>query len=209
MMIIFMLVLKILCILLAALLGLVLLTLLAAIPRTGIRLTGQDGKINLWVRYGQFRLHLYPLPKRTKKPARPKKEPPPKPQKPDAPQKSRHIDIGDAICLALGLLDDLRNAMRIDILHIDAVIATGDAARTGMLLGMAAALSGMVTPVLQQGFDIPHYHIHIDGDFQGGKGHWQAETAVSVRPIRLLWALAWRWRDILKLLKPEKTEAKT
>ena len=208
MMIIFMLALKILCILLAVLLGLVMLVLLAMVPRAGIRLTGKDGSINLWVRYGQIRLHLYPLPKRAKKTARAPKKAPPEKQT-DAPKKSRHIDLGDTICLVLGLLDDLRHAMRIDILHLDAVIATGDAARTGTLLGMAAALSGMITPVLQQSFDIPHYHIHIDGDFQGDKGHWQAEAAVSVRPIRLLWALARRWRDIFNLFKPEKTEAKT
>lgn len=207
-MIIFMLALKILCILLAVLLGLVMLVLLAMVPRAGIRLTGKDGSINLWVRYGQIRLHLYPLPKRAKKTARAPKKAPPEKQT-DAPKKSRHIDLGDTICLVLGLLDDLRHAMRIDILHLDAVIATGDAARTGTLLGMAAALSGMITPVLQQSFDIPHYHIHIDGDFQGDKGHWQAEAAVSVRPIRLLWALARRWRDIFNLFKPEKTEAKT
>ena len=208
MMIIFMLALKILCILLAVLLGLVMLVLLAMVPRAGIRLTGKDGSINLWVRYGQIRLHLYPLPKRAKKTARAPKKAPPEKQT-DAPKESRHIDLGDTICLVLGLLDDLRHAMRIDILHLDAVIATGDAARTGTLLGMAAALSGMITPVLQQSFDIPHYHIYIDGDFQGDKGHWQAEAAVSVRPIRLLWALARRWRDIFNLFKPEKTEAKT
>ncbi len=207
-MIIFMLALKILCILLAVLLGLVMLVLLAMVPRAGIRLTGKDGSINLWVRYGQIRLHLYPLPKRAKKTARAPKKAPPEKQT-DAPKESRHIDLGDTICLVLGLLDDLRHAMRIDILHLDAVIATGDAARTGTLLGMAAALSGMITPVLQQSFDIPHYHIYIDGDFQGDKGHWQAEAAVSVRPIRLLWALARRWRDIFNLFKPEKTEAKT
>ena len=209
-MIIFMLALKILCILLAVLLGLVMLVLLAMVPRAGIRLTGKDGKINLWVRYGQIRLHLYPLPKRAKKTAHtPKKAPPEKPQKTDAPKESRHIDLGNAICLMLGLLDDLRHAMRIDILHLDAVIATGDAAHTGMLLGMAAGLSGIITPLLQQSFNIPHYHIHIDGDFQGDKGHWQAEAAVSVRPIRLLWALVRRWCDIFNLFKPEKTEAKT
>lgn len=204
-----MLLLKILGILLVILLGLVLFLLLATIPRVGVRVTGKDGLAGIWIRYGWLKLRIYPLSKRKKVKKTPesakKKEPAPKKEFPFDFSK---LDLGDAFYLLLDLLDELRDVLRLDTVLVDAMLATGDAARTGILLGQIAALTGMITPFLEQNFNIRDYHIAVDGDFQGNTTHWEAEIAFSVRPVRMGWALVKRWRTLKRLYDSiQKTEA--
>ncbi|MGN1008659.1 MAG: DUF2953 domain-containing protein [Butyricicoccus sp.] len=205
-----MLLLKILGIVLAILFGLVLLLILATVPRAGVRVIGKDGLAGIWVRYGWLKLRIYPFPKRkkAKKPAESAKPEKPVPEKKESPFDFSKLDLGDTICLVLDLLDELRNALRLDTVRVNAMLATGDAARTGILLGQLAALAGMITPFLEQNFVIRDYHIAVDGDFQGNTTHWDAEIVFSVRPVRMVWALVKRWRTLKRLYDSiQKTEA--
>lgn len=205
-----MLLLKILGIVLAILFGLVLLLILATVPRAGVRVIGKDGLAGIWVRYGWLKLRIYPFPKRkkAKKPAESAKPEKPVSEKKESPFDFSKLDLGDTICLVLDLLDELRNALRLDTVRVNAMLATGDAARTGILLGQLAALAGMITPFLEQNFVIRDYHIAVDGDFQGNTTHWDAEIVFSVRPVRMVWALVKRWRTLKRLYDSiQKTEA--
>lgn len=191
-----MLILRILGVLLLVLAGLALLAFALTLPRTGVYAHGKDGAIQIFLRYGRLRLRVYPLPcafrKKTQKPA-----PPKEPAAPKAFDVSA-LDLGDAVCFLLDFLDDMRDAVRIDTLRADVVLATGDAARTGILLGACAALLGMITPVLENTFTIRDYHIAVDGDFQSAKPRWEGTLAFSARPIRLLYALWKRRRTLLQ-----------
>ena len=203
-----MLILKILGALLAVLLALALLLLFATIPRAGVRIIGKDGLSGIWVQYGWLKLRVYPLPARRKKAKTVPKAAEERQPKKGASFDFSGLDLGDTFFLILDLLYELREAMRLDTVRVDALIATGDAARTGILLGQIAALTGMITPFLEQNFNIRNYHIAVDGDFQGNTPHWEAEAAFSVRPIRMGWALAKRWRTLKRLYDSiQKTEA--
>lgn len=182
--------------------ALAVLLLLLTLPRTGVRASGKDGALRVWLRYGRVQIGIYPPPRllrgRPKKPAR-------EPARAHGPSADLSaLDLGDTVCLLLDLLDDLRLALRIDTLRADVVLATGDAAKTGILLGECAALLGMITPVLENTFDIRDYRLSIDGDFQSRNTRWQAELACSVRPIRLLLALWKRRQALLRLAQTLK-----
>lgn len=192
--------LKILFVLLAILLALCLLLFAAVCPRAGFRLWGKNGALHIWLKYGKFKFRIYPLPsaakgKRRREPDRPQAEPT------ASPFTLEQIDLGDAICLVLDLLRDMKDAMTIEILRADIMLGTGNAARTGILLGQIAALAGMITPFLEQNFSIKNYRIAVDGDFKAETTAWEAEAAFSVRPVRLLWSLIRHRKRLLEIYR--------
>lgn len=153
----------------------------ATIPRAGVRIIGKDGLAGIWVQYGRLKLRVYPLPARGKKAKTVPKAAEERQPKKGASFDFSGLDLGDTFFLILDLLYELREAMRLDTVRVDALIATGDAARTGILLGQIAALTGMITPFLEQNFNIRNYHIAVDGDFREYSS-LEAEAALS-RPI--------------------------
>ena len=185
------------------LLGLVLCAAAVLLTaRIGVRVTGTDGDVQVIVRYGAVRLRLYPrrrLKKSGQKTAsKPAKKPKKAPEKPPLSPENKP-DWGDTLCLILDFLDDCRDILRIDTLRADILLATGDAAKTGILLGQCAALLGMITPFLENTFSIRDYHIAVDGNFQSDTPHWDAVLQASVRPARLLWLL-WKQRETVSTL---------
>ena len=204
------LILKIAATLLAALAVLLGLLLLLTLPRTGMRILCENRISGVWLRYGRISLRIYPLPGRLSGKAKKTSKTGKKPRR-AFPRRSLNfgrIDLGDTITLLLDLLDEMQDGLRLDTIRVDAVLATGDAARTGILLGQLAALTGMITPFLEQRFDIRDYHIAVDGDFQGDTPRWEAEFAFSARPIRIGWALFKRRRSLLRLYDAlQNTEA--
>ncbi len=190
---------------------LALLLLLALIPRVRVDVDkAQTGPLALAVRYGWIKIRLLPRkPKPSKKaaPAKPKpKAPPKKPKEKKAKEggfSAKGLDIGDTACLALDLLIELRNRLKIHRLRADVMLATGDAAKTGVLLGQIAAISGMVLPFLEQNFVIPDFRIAVDGDFQceGPATRAAFAVSVSIRPIHLPLLLLKYRRKLLALYR--------
>lgn len=147
--------------------------------------------LRLLLQYGILRIPVLPLPKRGKTGKQPK-EPPDKKQKPEEPVKKRGIpsflkglDIGDLICLALDTLLALKNRLVIRRLRVKVMIATGDAGKTGILLGRTAAVTGMILPLLEQNFVIPDFKVDVDGDFEADQPNTRAAIGVtlSMRPV--------------------------
>lgn len=141
---------------LIVLLGVVLFLLLSALlllnVRTGVEAVGVNGEISVELRYGLFRIPVWPPPRHLKKQpsAEPAKAAPEKPIK--KKKKYRYslnreeLDAGELIDLALRLLSELTDTLRISRLRVRVMIGTDDAAKTGMLLGSSAAITGMVVP---------------------------------------------------------------
>lgn len=200
----------------AVILLLVLLLLLALVPRVRVDVDkAQDGPLALALRYGWLRFRLLPRKKKEK----PKKKPPAKPKPKKKPEKTKEkkggfslkgIDIGDTICLVLDILIELRNRLRIHRLRADVMLATGDAAKTGILLGRIAAISGMILPILEQNFVISDFQILVDGDFQCETPSTRAAFAVSVsiRPIHLPLILLKFRRQLLALYRALRTDSR-
>ena len=172
-------------------LGLLLLALLLMTPRTGVHLFAGNGRARMMVFYGPLHkmLDLSKDRKKTKsKPKQEEKAEKPAEEKPKKPGVNlKNLDIGQAVTDVLDLLGQAKDILRIDILRADVTIATGDAARTGLILGYSAALGGMIYPFLEQTFHIKDFHVAVDGDFQGEKTRYEIELSASFRPIAMLW----------------------
>lgn len=147
--------------------------------------------LRLLLQYGILRIPILPLPEK-KKTGKPPKKPPDKKEKPEAPAKKKGIppflkglDIGDLICLALDTLLALKNRLVIRRLCVKVLIATGDAGKTGILLGRSAAVVGMILPLLEQNFSIPNFKVDIDGDFEAEKPDTRAAVGLTLymRPV--------------------------
>lgn len=183
-----------------------LLMILALFIRTGIDAVGVDGTVSVEARYGIVRIPIWPPPQ--KKGKTPKTE---KTAQKQATKKKRQkykyslnkeeLDIGQLICLALTLLSELSDTLRISRLHVRVVIGTEDAAQTGLLLGASAAITGMTVPFLENTFEMKDYHIDIDADFEAAKTNWASTVFCSLRPISLVFLLLRHRRELFCLYK--------
>ena len=194
--------LKLVLILLAVLvvLGVILLCI-----RMRLILHSERGVLKVWLAVGPFRISpdrlegvLKKAPKENapKKKSKKQKKPADKPKPKPKPQ----MQTADAVELMLSLLEDLRGLVDFPVLRLDAVIASGDPARTGILVGQAAVLISNLYPWLVSGFSIKNPHIWIDGDFESGhKTQWVFDLEAKTRLIRALRFLIKRQSDVIRL----------
>ncbi len=172
-------------ILLAVVLGLLLLLLCL---RVGAQIEAQNGKFAVRVRIGPFRKTIEQIkgkkPSERKPPEQKQEKSPEEPESADRPWAA--MDWGDLLCELLGFFDDVKDRLRIDILRAHVLLATGDAAKTGLYLGGASALSGMIYPFFAQNFKIKELSVHVDGDFEGNDTKYDLCFACSFRPIRMI-----------------------
>ena len=110
--------------------------------RAGVEAVGVNGEVSVELRYGALHIPVWPRPKHLKRPVPKPKEPAPaKPKRTRKKPKYRYslnrqeLDFGELAALALTLLDEMADTLRISRLRVRVLIGTDDAAQTGMLLG--------------------------------------------------------------------------
>lgn len=195
-------------ILLALVLLLLVLMLALLCVRTGVDAVGLDGEISVEARYGPVRIPLYPLPKHVKKKKKPKEKP--KPEKKDQTEGEyrvrsainwRALDIGDTLDLLLTILSELSGALRLSRLRVRVRIGTDDAAKSGLLLGQSAALTGIILPFLENTFEMQDYHVDVDADFDADHTKWAFTVFCSLRPLRLIVISLRHSRELYRIYK--------
>lgn len=198
------------------LLILLLVALLLLIPRVGLDVHAEKGTFIAKIRYGWIRKTIR-LPKGGKQKSKTKPE---KKTKSDAEKSSKEskgtgkdllsrLDLGDVTCEILAFLDDVKDRLRIDVLYIHAVFATGDAAKTGLYLGYLSAVTGIIYPFLARNFTMKTFEIVLDGDFEGDKTRYNLRFACSFRPIRMLAAGLRHGIRLYRMIRQtQKVEAK-
>lgn len=150
-------------------------------------------------------LHKTIRPRKGRKPPAEKAEE--KPEKPVAEQKESDepelpdLDWGDLICEGLSFLEDIKDRLRIDVLRVKLLLATGDAAKTGIYLGGLSALSSMIYPFFAENFQIRDFNVQIDGDFEGNTTQYDLRFGCSFRPIRMIGAAVRHGRKIYHMVK--------
>nr|WP_302649577.1 DUF2953 domain-containing protein [uncultured Agathobaculum sp.] len=200
----------VLLIILAVLLGLAVLAVLLGLAllwvRAGVEAVGVDGEISVELRYGFVRVPVWPRPRHLKRAAaKPRKKPSAKAKKARKKPKYRYslnrdeLDFGELATLALTLLGEMAGRLRISGLRVRVLIGTDDAAQTGMLLGGAAAFTGMTVPFLENTFDMQDYHINVDADFEADHTEWAFTVCCSLRPLQLILVLLHHRRTLYNL----------
>lgn len=198
---------------LGILLGIVLLALVIVLVllniRAGIEAVGVTGEVSVEARYGPVRIPLYPRPRHLKK----KKEETEAEQKKSEENEKKTsgklglslpkdgLDVGEIAGTVRDFLSDLTDRLRISRLRARIVIGTDDAAQTGILLGQAAALCGIVVPFLENTFDMQDYHVSADADFNADHTEWAFTVNCSIRPISLVRVLLRHGKPMYKLYK--------
>lgn len=203
---------SVLLMMLAAVLGLALLVLLLILlllcVRTGIDVVGVNGEVSAEVRYGPVRIPVWPPPRRKKdQPSSEQQEDGYKPRKKRKKKKYRYslnreeLDIGELADFTRRLHSDLADTVQISRLRVRVVIGTDDAAKTGILLGESAALTGMIVPFLENTFDMKDYHVDVDADFEADHTEWAFTVFGSLRPLRVLWCLMRHSGELYRIYK--------
>lgn len=213
---------SVLLVILTVFVGVVLFALLLIVlllcVRTGIDVVGVNGDISAEVCYGSIRIPVWPLPRRKKE------QPPPEPQndghkQPKKRKKKKYryslnreeLDIGELVDFMHRLLSELTDAVQISRLRVRVLIGTDDAAKTGILLGESAAITGMIVPLLENTFSMRDYHVDVDADFEADHTEWAFTVFCWLRPLRVLWCLLRHSRELYRMYKQmiKKEEAIT
>ncbi|MGN1015258.1 MAG: DUF2953 domain-containing protein [Butyricicoccus sp.] len=147
--------------------------------------------------------------RKKKKRRKPKKQEKTQP-KPESEQEKRglqerlqKLDMERTLALMLDLMDDLAGSITFERLHVTVILQTGDAGRTGRLLGGLSAVTGLIYPILEQNFVLKDPKIVLDADFDAERTVWSIDISAMTRMIRYprimwrrrkeLWAL---WKSI-------------
>ena len=200
--------LRVLIILLCVLGGVVLLLALALLALLNIRarleFVGVSGDMTLDAVYGPVRVPLWPRPRHLKR-KKNRKEDETEQKGEEEPAGGRFslakggLPFGEIADIVLDVLGDLTGSLQITRLRVRLVLATGDAAKTGILLGQTAALCGILVPFLENTFDLRDIHVRADPDFEKDKTEWAAEVFCAIRPITFI-RIAFRHRKPLRRL---------
>ena len=115
--------------------------------------------------------------------------------------------IMDLIHLGLSAMGQFRRALRVDRFLLDCAIATGDAAKTAMAYGAAAAGVGMFLPLLEENLRVRKKDIQVICDFEGTESQIFLEVQVSALVFQLLIIGIKVLRGFLRLRKQHDQEA--
>ena len=196
----------------AVLLIVLVLAFLLLLPRIGMDLHAQDGTFTAKIRYGWiYKTISLPKGKRSsqnKNPNKPSKPAEGTSSKSGMERISSPNWIWRCMCEVLGS-GRRKDRLRIDVLYVHAVLATGDAAKTGLYLGYLSAITGIIYPFLARNFTIKTLEIVLDGDFEGSKIRYDLRFACSFRPIRMLAAGVKHGFRLYRMIRQtQKVEAK-
>ncbi len=115
--------------------------------------------------------------------------------------------IMDLIHLGLSAMGQFRRVLRVDRFLLDCAIATGDAAKTAMAYGAAAAGAGMFLPLLEENLWVRKKDIQVICDFEGTESQIFLEVQVSALVFQLLIIGIKVLRGFLRLRKQHDQEA--
>ena len=115
--------------------------------------------------------------------------------------------IIDLIHLGLSAMGQFRRVLRVDRFLLDCAIATGDAAKTAMAYGAAAAGAGMFLPLLEENLRVRKKDIQVICDFEGTESQIFLEVQVSALVFQLLIIGIKVLRGFLRLRKQHDQEA--
>lgn len=115
--------------------------------------------------------------------------------------------IMDLIHLGLSAMGQFRRVLRVDRFLLDCAIATGDAAKTAMAYGAAAAGVGMFLPLLEENLRVRKKDIQVICDFEGTESQIFLEVQVSALVFQLLIIGIKVLRGFLRLRKQHDQEA--
>lgn len=199
---------SVLLVILAIFVGIVLFTLLLLCVRTGIDVVGVNGDISAEMCYGKIRIPVWPLPGRKKEQPQPESQK--KAQKQPKKRKKKkyryslnreELDIGELMDFTHRLLRELTDIMQISRLRVRVDIGTDDAAKTGILLGQSAAITGMIVPLLENTFSMRDYQVDVDADFESDHTEWAFTVFCWLRPLQVLWCLLRHRRELYRMYK--------
>lgn len=182
-------------ILLLVLLGLMLFVLFS---RVRINFRGKNGEAEVRAGIGPLHVKLYPIAKKSKKTKKPAEAPAEKkPEKPPAAPDLSSLNTGGTLTYILDLLEQMKDKLILETVLLNVIFATGDAAKTGILLGTSSAMAGMIVPFLEQNFNIEQMQLKFGADFEDKETKWAAVIAFAVRPVSVLHVL---WKNRKPLL---------
>ena len=152
----------------------------------------QNTKVSLKIFF--VRIKLYPIGKTKEKSYKPKKaqktSEEPEPSEEENNFSSKYID------LILNIIYDLKEKLYIDKLYLNIIFASDDAAKTGIMLGTAFSICGVITPILRKSFHLKKQSVVLDADFNSNKTKFTLDFIGHTRIIKIL-LIAFKYRKQL------------
>lgn len=187
---------------------LLVLILLLLHVRTGFEVTGMNGEVVVDLRYGAIKLPIWPPP--VKKKEKEVSQEKTNAFKRDKPKRPLQVDANEILSLSLEILPEFVGKLEIRRLEARIIIASEDAAKTGMLYGSIAAILGMLQPFLLNHFSVTREQIQVEADFEADSIKWAVHIWAVIRPIVFIGIILRHFKEFKKLYRDltKKEEAK-
>lgn len=148
-----------------------LLLMILSRVRIGANVEWNTNRRNVWIRVGFFRIHVYPLKKKTKHPVKQEtKQDKDATNEPEQTSKNNMRGLFSLVLDSLPVLgeavDRLSSKLRIDRLLLDLTIGDEDPADAVMKFGSLNAALGMLLPFFEHHFDLRERRIRTAVDFE-------------------------------------------
>lgn len=157
-----------------------------------LRDSKQNTKVSIKIFF--VRIKLYPIGKTKKKSYKPEKSQ--KEPKKSKQENSEEDFSSKYMNLILNIIYDLKEKLYIDKLYLSIIFASDDAAKTGIMLGTAFSICGMITPILRKSFHLKKQSIILDADFDLNKTKFTLDFIGHTRIIKIL-LIAFKYRKQL------------
>lgn len=179
----------------------ILLLVLFLLSKVKLDFQKQEDKITVTLTVMHLTLALYPLKKKKRASARKHEKVDTIKQEESTSKAQKQPDVNQMIDLALQMLTEFKNAITIECLETEVLIASKDAARTGILLGQCSAAAGILYPWLERNYKINRAKIKLDADFEATKIRWNAHLIIWARPVWVLRTFKLFWKPMMERYK--------
>lgn len=185
--------------------GLVFLILLAIFLigitiKMGVQVLWREKSFILRIRLGVFTIQLIPWKKKRRKPQKTEKN------------KTGHkftggglqfknLNLDETIPFLMRLMEELKDTVVIERLHLDLMVAGKDAAKTAILYGEIWEAVGLLDPVLDRCFQIRDKRVRIGCNFEEEKMRFQGEISLATRVIHTLFVMLKERKDLWKMYR--------
>ena len=183
--------------------GVLFVLFLLAMIRAGGSIEYSAAGVEIQLRVGVIRIHIYPRKEKEDRKKGKKKTAKEESDRPKAggslKQLKRYLPL---IGQAAG---ELKRKIRIDSLDLDLIAGGSDAAGTAMLFGYSNMAIGMLWPIFEQNFHVKEHRFRMAADFSAETTTVYAYVTFSARIGQLLcFSVRYGWKFIKLYLKERK-----
>ena len=171
-----------------------------------VQIRSEQQKITAKAGLGPVMITLYPRKESTVRKQKEKKRAKKRKSGKEKKISWKRVNKKELLDFALVLLAQFKKAIAFDEISLSLILATDNAAKTGILYGNVCAVCGVLHAALHNNFQINRENVHIGCDFDHDKIKYTFDVILYTRPIVIAFIVL---KNLTKIIRFYKKISKT